>query len=118
MKALSQFPCILLSRDPIDFRKGRKSIAAFVQSVMNENPFNDTLYIFVNKRHDCVKALYWSKTGFAMWEKGLEKDRFPWPKKVAVDKIVITHQQAEWLLDGIDILKIKPHKEVHYSYVM
>jgi len=118
VKAFSQFPCILLSRQPIDFRKGRKSIAAWVRAVMNENPFDETLYVFVNKRKDCIKVLYWSKTGFALWEKGLEKERFPWPKSLAVDKIVITHQQAEWLLDGIDIWKLKPHSELHYSSVV
>ena len=118
MKSLSAFPRILIFPAHIDFRKGRRSLAAFAQSSLNENPFDCTLYLFINRRKDCLKALYWAKSGFALWEMGLEEAKFPWPKPPYSQKFEITAAQAEWLLEGIDIWKMRPHKELKYNFVV
>lgn len=118
MKAISKFPRILLYPSAIDFRKGRKSLAIFVQSVLEENPFDGTLFVFINRRKDCLKKLYWDKTGFALWEKELEEQKFAWPKNDSAACINISAEQMEWLLEGIDISKMKPHRELQYSLVI
>lgn len=115
MRSIQNFPKILLCTHPIDFRKRRKGLAVFVQSVLSQDPFSTTLFLFSNRRRDCVRALYWDRTGFAMWEKELEEAKFHWPKKSETAPLSISIQQAEWLLDGVDIWKLKPHAELHYS---
>lgn len=118
MRSLSTFPRILIFRGQIDFRKRRRSLAAVVQELLEEDPFSKTLFVFFNRRKDCVRALYWDKTGFAMWEKELEKDKFPWPKKLEQSSsVVLETQQVEWLLEGVDIWKLNPHQELNYSRV-
>ena len=117
MKSIHDFPTVLVARDPIDFRKGRKSLVLWIQDVMNEKPMDGTLYVFFNRRKDCVKCIYWDKTGFAMWEKGLEKEKFIVPKNTLPSRIVLTVEQVDWLLSGIDIWHMRQHEELEYSLV-
>ena len=118
MRALSSFTRILAYKGNVDFRKRRRSLAALVQSELRDDPFSATLFLFMNRRRDCVRALYWDKTGFALWEKELEEARFPWPRKAdRSGSITLTARQVEWLLEGIDIWKLSPHEELRYSRV-
>lgn len=116
MKSLTCFPRILLFKGRVDFRKRRRGLAALVQGELGENPFAPTLFLFMNVRRDCIRALYWDKTGFAMWEKELEEAKFAWPKKAERNgSVVLSAQQVGWLLEGIDIWRLRPHAELSYT---
>jgi len=65
-----------------------------------------------------VKILYWERSGFCMWQKRLEKARFKWPRKAESDVIILSGQQLNWLLDGYDVMRFKPHERLHYSSVL
>lgn len=86
-----------------------------VQEEMKLDPFNYSLFIFCCRRKKRIKILYWDKTGFALWYKRLEKDIFPWPEDLHDEIIQVTSKQLEWVLDGINIWKIRPHEEKKYS---
>lgn len=118
MKSLREFPCVLLHRDSIDFRKGIFGLSAYIQMCMGESPFQGTLFVFINRSRTAIKLLYWDKTGFALWMKVLEKEKFLWPKKARLEKIVINSEQMEWLLQGFDILSMKPHEELEFSVLI
>jgi len=118
MKSLQSFPNILFYNGNVDFRKRRKSLATIVESHLKENPFSATLYLFVNKRKDCIRALYWDKTGFAMWEKELEKEKFKLPKKRDESKLILQANEVEWLLEGIDIWKLEKHKNLEFNSLL
>lgn len=115
MKSLSQFNEILLGTFPVDFRKGIRSLAALVESEYGARVFSGTLFLFTNKHKDSIKILYWDKTGFALWQKILDREKFKWPKNVACRTLPITTHELEWLLEGIDLAKIKRHKYLEYS---
>lgn len=118
MRGFASFPRILIYKGKVDFRKRRRSLAVLVQSELQDNPFSPTLFLFMNGKRDCVRAVYWDKTGFAMWEKELEKAKFPWPKKAErMGTVTLNANQAEWLLEGIDIWRLKPHQELEYTRV-
>ena len=36
--------------------------------------------MFCNRRGTMLKIPYWENTGFCLWTKRLEQQRFPWPK--------------------------------------
>ncbi|MCH7695975.1 MAG: IS66 family insertion sequence element accessory protein TnpB [Proteobacteria bacterium] len=56
--------------------------------------------------------------GFCLWQKRLERARFKWPRKVESEVITLTGQQLNWLLDGYDIMRLQPHKRLHYRSVL
>ncbi len=58
-----------------------------------------------------MKILYWDNTGYALWWKGLEKEKFKWPKNEA-DIKSIQAKELKWLLEGVDLNKIKTHTKI------
>jgi transposase len=67
---------------------------------------------------DRVKILYWERNGFCLWQKRLERERFKWPRRVHESVVTLTGQQLNWLLDGYDITRMRPHQRLHFSSVL
>ena len=117
MKNLDSFKNIFLHRAIVDGRKQINGLAALVESEMKHNPFEGSLYVFTTRRRDFIKLLYWDKCGFALWVKRLEKEKLRWPLKMPDDVIDLTSQQLNWLIDGYDIMRMKPHATLAFKAV-
>ncbi len=98
-----------------DMRKQIFGLSTIVQEEMELNLFSNTLFLFCNRDRKILKALYWDKNGFCLWQKRLEKDLFPWPKSES-EAQKITHDQLNLLLLGIDFWKA--HKPLNYCEVL
>ena len=109
---------VYLCREPIDFRKGINTLAVLVEEVLRLNPFSEHLFVFTNRRADKVKILYWERSGFCLWQKRLEKERFKWPRHLSGEVIGLTGQQLNWLLDGYDLRYMQPHRPLRYKTVL
>ena len=48
---------VLIATRPVDFRRGADGLAATVQSVLRQDPFSGTIFVFRSKRADRVKML-------------------------------------------------------------
>ena len=116
MKRVADFPRVFLYREFADMRKQIAGLSALIEAVMELNPFDAALFVFVNKRRDLMKAVYWDDSGFAMWVKRLDQEKFPWPKKISDRVLAITPQQMEWLLQGYNIWEMKKHKPLQYKH--
>jgi transposase len=57
---------ILVATQPVDFRRGHDGLAALVQSVLKEDPFTGTVFVFRAKRADRLKILFWDGTGLVV----------------------------------------------------
>jgi len=84
-----------------DLRKAVNGLSILAESRMDKNPFEPNLFLFSNADRKLLKALYWDRNGFCLWQKRLEKDRFPWPTN-AEEAREITRDQLAMLLSGID----------------
>lgn len=114
MRALHQFPTIHVHKAPVDGRKQINGLATIVQMEMKLDPFAEALFVFVSRRYDNVKLLYWNKSGFALWLYRLEQEKFRWPRKWTGDTISLSSEQLGWLLDGYDIMRMKPHASLDF----
>jgi transposase len=98
-----------------DLRKQINGLAVMVQAEMGLDPFSGSLYLFCNRNRKLLKLLYWDRNGFSMWQKRLERDRYPWPKSEEGAR-EITQSQLRMLLAGIDFWNA--HQELVYSTVI
>lgn len=76
MKMFINVPEVFLYRDFVDFRKSINGLSVIIEQQMQLSPLGGSVFVFCNKERDKLKVLYWDKTGFAMWYKRLEKDKF------------------------------------------
>lgn len=106
---------IYLHRQPVDFRKAINGLAVIVDQEMALDVCSEALFVFCNKNRSQLKVLYWDSTGFALWQKRLEKDKFKWPRKDERDIISIDQEQWEWLLRGMDFTKINAHETLYFK---
>ena len=57
---------VLIATRPVDFRRGADGLAATVQSVLQQDPFCGTVFVFRSKRADRVKMLVYDGTGLVL----------------------------------------------------
>ena len=106
---------VYLCREVVDFRKSINGLSALVEEHLGLDPFGPQLFVFCNRRRDKLKILYWERNGYVLWYKRLEKHRFPWPRRDKSDVVTMTGRELNWLLDGIDLFRIKPHESLSYA---
>ena len=109
---------VYLHRAPVDFRKSINGLSALVEQEMGLSPFVSALFVFACKRRNKIKVLYWDKTGFCLWYKRLEQEKFKWPKSLKQDVVVLDSEQFDWLLRGFDLQKMQPHPEKQYAGIV
>ena len=66
-----------------DMRRSFDRLAQMVEEHLEQNPESGHLYLFFNRRRDCVKMLLWEGDGFVIWYKRLEAGTFAVPTGVA-----------------------------------
>lgn len=115
MKMFVEVAQVYLHREPVDFRKSINGLSVIVESQMQLSPFAEAIYVFCNRGRDKLKVLYWDKTGFCLWYKRLEQERFKWPKRWSEDVISLSESQYHWLLSGYDITQMTPHQQLGYT---
>ena len=72
MFGLSAAVRVYLATEPADMRKSFDGLAALASSNLALDPLSGHLFVFINKRRDRIKVLYWDRDGMAVWAKRLE----------------------------------------------
>jgi len=117
MRMFVGIDAVYLHRDPVDFRKSIDGLSLIVEQTMGLSVFDAAVFVFCNKRRDKLKVLYWDSSGFCLWYKRLEKERFKWPRQDDRETIALTEEQFHWLLRGFDLRQLTPHQTLNYGSV-
>src|SRR5207249_9518884 len=92
---------VLIATRPVDFRRGADGLAATVQSVLRQDPFSGTIFVFRSKRADWVKMLVYDGTGLVLLWKRMEGSRLKWP--AITDGVMrMSAAQLAALFEGLD----------------
>jgi transposase len=67
---------VFVARDPADMRKAFDGLSALVLDKIDEDPQSGHLFVFLNKRRDRIKILFWDRSGYWLLYKRLEHGRF------------------------------------------
>lgn len=93
---------VLMATRPVDFRRGADGLAAMVQSILQQNPFDGTIFVFRSKRADRVKMLVYDGTGLVLIWKRLDGAKFKWPPvndrvmRLSAAQLVALFEGADW----------------------
>lgn len=117
MKSVRDFGKIFIHREPVDMRKGINGLSEIVQLAEMGDLMAAHLFVFSGRRRDAIKILYFDRTGYCLWQKRLEREKFPWPKRDPSEVVHISTEQMEWLLQGYDVWKMRPHAELKFEKV-
>ena len=103
---------VLVSTQPVDFRKGHDGLAAIVSSVLRKDPFTGTVFVFRSRRADRLKLLYWDGTGLVMAYKRLEDTTFTWPA-IKDGVMALNHASLRPCLPVWTGVRLKPWRRAH-----
>ena len=95
-----------------DMRKQVNGLAVIADEEMRLNLQSKNIFLFCSRDRKLIKCLYWDRNGFCLWQKRLEKYKYPWPDTTEAAR-KITYDQLKMLLSGIDFFKA--HKAVIYE---
>jgi transposase len=96
---------VCLATQPCDLRKSFDTLSTVVREQLCEDPLSRKVYVFLNRKCDCVKMLYWDGSGLWILAKRLEQGRFCHPRALAGEKnkLALKPEALEMLLSGIDL---------------
>lgn len=108
--------CVYLCTKATDMRKGFDGLHTLVLQVFERDPLDGHLFLFVNRRGDRLKMLWWDRDGLALFYKRLEAGTYQLPiVSDDFEGVEIDATDLAILLNGIDVQSAKRRKR--YSRV-
>ena len=102
---------IYLATGKVDLRRGHDGLGAIVRNQWKVDIYGGHLFVFVGRRADRCKILFWDRGGFVLYYKRFERGRFRVPKVTAdASSVRIDATELAMLLDGIDVVSVKRPK--------
>jgi transposase len=94
---------IFVSREPANLRKSFEGLSNEVRSVIGMDPLTGHVFLFLNRRRTQVKLLAWTRGGYTIVHKRLERGRFTFPERVNADcaSVRIDAHELAMLLEGL-----------------
>src|SRR5450755_2181863 len=89
---------IFLCSRPTDMRKSFDGLTGLVQECFGQDPLTGHLFLFVNRRRDRLKILYFDRDGLVIWYKRLEAGSFEMPGTAARDGLELQPAQLTMIL--------------------
>ena len=72
---------IYLAVGQVDMRRGHDGLAAIVRGQWKLDLYGGHLFVFLGRRADRCKILFWDRGGFVLYYKRLERGRFRLPRR-------------------------------------
>ena len=82
-------------------------LSGLVMAEMNGDPYDGSVYLFINRRRDRMKLVVWESTGFTLYYKRLERGTFELPEP---GQTQISWEVLMLMLTGISLKKISRRK--------
>lgn len=95
---------IYVSTAPANLRKSFEGLSNEVRAVLALDPLSGHVFLFLNRRRTQVKMLLFTRGGFTIVHKRLERGRFTFPSRVVdgAARIEIDAHELSMLLEGLE----------------
>jgi transposase len=96
---------VYLALGPVDLRGAFDRLAALTRQVLSLDPTSGALFLFINRRRNRLKALWWDHNGYTLLYKRLCKGTFAVPEAASSDCacLTISSEDLRRLLAGLSI---------------
>ena len=103
---------IYFCSQPVDFRKGFDGLSGIIESTFQMNVLDGHLFLFVNRRGDRIKALWWEPGGLILWYKRLERGTFEIPRaSEGQTHVTIDATQLAMLIGGVPLAAARKRRK-------
>ncbi len=100
---------VYFATQPTNLRKSFDGLVNEIRHSLGHDPLGGHVFVFLNRRKNQVKLIVWTRGGFTIVHKRLERGTFTFPSRVAVDatSVAIDVHELAMLLEGIDVSRAK-----------
>ena len=106
---------VYFATQPTNLRQSFEGLTNQIRHTLGYDPLSGHVFVFLNRRRNQVKLILWTRGGFTIVHKRLERGTFTFPARVAegVASVAIDVHELAVLLEGIEVdeLKTKPRWE-------
>jgi transposase len=101
---------IFVAAEAVDLRRGFDGLAAATRTLMETNPMNGHVFVFLNRRKNRIKLLVWDRTGWLILYKRLERGTFRVPTEPEPGRrhVEVDAGELGLMLEGLDLRGARP----------
>jgi transposase len=106
---LPQSVRIYVATGPTNLRKSFEGLSNEVRTALVADPLSGHVFLFLNRTRTQVKMLVWTRGGFTIVHKRLERGRFTFPARVTAEaaRVEIDAHELAMLLEGLDLSTVR-----------
>ncbi len=103
---------VYLALGPVDLRGAFDQLAAVTRKVLSLDPASGALFVFLNRRRNRLKVLWWDQNGYVLLYKRLSKGTFPVPPLEPAESacLEVSSEDFARLLSGLPISDAVTHR--------
>lgn len=100
---------VYVATAPVSLRKSFEGLSNEVRAVLARDPLSGHVFVFLNRRKNQVKLLVWTRGGYTVVHKRLERGQFVFPARVTPEaqSVEIDVHELSMLLEGIDVARAR-----------
>jgi transposase len=106
---LSRAVHVYVATAPCNQKKSFEGLTNEVRQVLAKDPLSGHVFVFLNRRKTQVKLLLWTRGGFTIVTKRLERGTFTFPARVTPEasSVEVDVHELSMLLEGIDVTRAR-----------
>ncbi len=100
---------VYFATQPMNLRKSFEGLGNEIRHALGYDPLSGHVFVFLNRRRNQVKLIVWTRGGFTIVHKRLERGTFTFPARMteSAKSIAIDVHELAMLLEGIDVSRAK-----------
>ena len=104
---------VYVATQPTNLRQSYDGLSNQVRSVLAQDPLCGHVFVFLNRRKNQVKLLLWTRGGFTIVQKRLERGTFAFPQRVTsgAASVELDVHELSMLLEGLQVAYASPRWE-------
>jgi len=103
---------VYVATEPTDLRRGFDGLSNLAREVLRKDPLSGHILVFLNRRRNQTKLLVWTRGGFTIVHKRLERGTFASLRDVRPGDgcVKIDVHELSMLLEGITLVRSRISK--------